>query len=324
MEGYTWAFEFENQLILWLQSLGQEGSFIYYFMQFFTLFGEEYILIAVIGLVYWGIDKKRGEQLALSVLAANLTFPLIKNIVKRTRPFHSHPDILNLKDVSGYSFPSGHSTGSASTFVGTAWVMRDAKQKWLRKTLLACAIAIPLLVALTRMYLGAHYFTDVICGLAIGTGMVFLVNWLLSIVPNKFYIMFGILIVGLAGFFYCTTNDFYTSYGIMTGLTAGFLFENKVVKFENVKTWWRIGLRLLGGGIIYVGLNALLKAIVGAIYPTYKDDFNFERFFRTIRYALIIFVALGVYPMVFKPAEKLWKKLGWIKATPHQALDTAE
>ena len=95
MEGYTWAFEFENQLILWLQSLGQEGSFIYYFMQFFTLFGEEYILIGVIGLVYWGFNKQRGEQLALSVLAANLTFPLVKNIVKRTRPFHSHPDILN-------------------------------------------------------------------------------------------------------------------------------------------------------------------------------------------------------------------------------------
>lgn len=324
MEGYTWAFEFENRLILWLQSLGQEGSFIYYFMQFFTLFGEEYILIAVIGLVYWGFDKKRGEQLALSVMAANLTFPLIKNIVKRTRPFHSHPDILNLKDVSGYSFPSGHSTGSASTFVGTAWVMRDAKQKWLRKALLACGIAIPLLVALTRMYLGAHYFTDVICGLAIGTGMVFLVNWLLNIVPNKFYVMFGILIVGLAGFFYCTTSDFYTSYGIMFGLTAGFLFENKVVKFENTKTWWRIGLRLLGGGIIYIGLNAALKGIVGAIYPTYKDNFHFERFFRVIRYATIMFVALGVYPMVFKPAEKLWKKLGWIKGAPQETQVTAE
>ncbi len=314
MEGYTWAFEFENQLILWLQSLGQEGSFIYYFMQFFTLFGEEYILIAVIGLVYWGFDKNRGEQLALSVMTANMTFPLIKNIVRRTRPFHSHPDILNLKDVSGYSFPSGHSTGSASTFVGTAWVMRDVKRKWIRKTLTVCAIAIPLLVALTRMYLGAHYFTDVICGLAIGTGMVFLVNWLLKIVPNKFYIFGGILLVGLAGFFYCTTSDFYTSYGIMAGLTGGFLLEHKVVKFENTKTWWRIGLRLLGGGIIYIGLNAAIKGIVGAIYTDYKNDFEFERFFRTIRYAVIVFTAIGVYPMLFKPAEKLWEKLGWIKS----------
>ena len=315
MEGYTWAFEFENQLILWLQSLGQQGSFIYYFMQFFTLFGEEYILIGVIGLVYWGINKERGEQLALSVMASNLTFPLIKNIVKRTRPFHSHPEILNLKDVEGYSFPSGHSTGSASTFVGAAVVMRDAKQKWLRKVLIVCAIAIPMLVALTRMYLGAHYLTDVLCGLAIGTGMVFLVNWLWNIVPNRMYIFAGILLVGLSGFFYCTTNDFYTGYGIMVGLTCGFLFEHKVVKFENTKTWWRVALRLLGGGIIYIGLNAAIKAVVGAIYPTFEDDFQFQRFFRTIRYAIIVFTAIGLYPMLFKPAQKLWQKLGWVKGS---------
>ena len=108
--------------------------------------------------------------------------------------------------------------------------MRDVKQKWLRKTLLGLAIAIPLLVALTRMYLGAHYLTDVVCGLAIGTGMVFLVNWLWNVVPNKMYIFYGILVIGLAGFFYCTTNDFYTSYGIMFGLTCGFLLEHKVVR----------------------------------------------------------------------------------------------
>lgn len=320
MEGNIWAFEFENQIILWLQSLGLQGSFIYYFMQFFTLFGEEYILIGVIGLVYWGFDKRRGEQLALSVMAANLTFPLIKNIVRRRRPFGSRPEIHNLKDVKGYSFPSGHSSGSASTFVGARVVMNDTKKKWFKNLLTTCAIAIPLLVALSRMYLGAHYFTDVICGLAIGTGMVFLMDWLLKIVPNKFYIFGGILIIGFAGFFYCTTHDFYTGYGIMAGLTGGILFENKIVNFENTKTWWRIVLRLLGGGLIYIGLNAGLKAIVGAFYPTYSDDFNFERFFRTIRYAVIIFVAIGLYPMLFKPAERLWKKLGWIKDTQKETI----
>lgn len=320
MEGNIWAFEFENQIILWLQSLGLEHSFIYYLMQFFTLFGEEYILIGVIGLVYWGIDKRRGEQLALSVMAANLTFPLIKNIVRRRRPFGSRPEIYNLKDVSGYSFPSGHSSGSASTFVGARVVMNDAKNKQLKNALTVCAIAIPLLVALSRMYLGAHYFTDVVCGLAIGTGMVFLIDWLMRIVPNKFYIFGGFLVVGFAGFFYCTTHDFYTNYGIMAGLTAGILFENKIVKFENTTTWWRIALRLLGGGLIYVGLNEGLKAIVGAIYPTYSENYNFERFFRTIRYATIIFVAIGLYPMLFKPAERLWKKLGWIKGAENKTV----
>ncbi len=313
VQGSTWALPFENQLILWLQSLGGEGSLIYYLMRFFTLFGEELILIAVVGIVYWGIDKRRGERIGVGIMTANLIFPLIKNIVKRTRPFHSRPDILNLKDVGGYSFPSGHSSGSASTFVGTAWAFRDAKQKWLKTTLLVCAIALPLLVALSRMYLGAHYFTDVVCGLAIGTGVVFLLDWLLKIIPNKFYLYGGILLVGVAGFFYCTTSDFYTNYGILFGLVAGLLFEQNVTKFQNTKVWWRIVLRVAVGGGLYLGLNALLKGVVGAIYPDYKLDFNFERFFRTFRYATIIFVLIGIYPMLFKVCDKLWKKLGWIK-----------
>ena len=37
----VWFWEFEKQFILWLQSLGGEGSIIYYLMNFFTLFGEE-------------------------------------------------------------------------------------------------------------------------------------------------------------------------------------------------------------------------------------------------------------------------------------------
>ncbi len=318
LEGYTWALPFENDLILWLQSLGADGSLIYYLMQFFTLFGEEMIMIAVIGFIYWGLDKKRGEQIGIGVMTANVLFPLIKNIVRRTRPFHSHPDILNLKDVEGYSFPSGHSSGAASTFVGTAWVYRDKQQKWIT----ICGITIPLLVALSRMYLGAHYLTDVVCGLAIGTSMVFLIDWLLKIVPNKYYVYGGILLLATAGFFYCTTSDFYTNYGILFGLIAGILFEEKVTKFENTKVWWRIVLRVVFGGILYLGLNAGLKGIVEAIYPTYKDDVLFEKFFRAFRYALIIFCAIGIYPMLFKPMEKVWKKLGWLKDNSNQTQQT--
>lgn len=309
--GHTWELGFEIPFIAWLQSLGGKGSFLYYLMNFISMFGEEIALVGVLGLVYWGLDKRRGEKIGLFMVTATLLNPLIKNIVCRTRPFDSHPDTVhNFRDVDGYSFPSGHSSGSASVFLGTALAFNDKpKRKWLW---ISGAI-IPVLVALSRNYLGAHYPTDVVAGLALGVGVVFLMNWLNRIVPNKYFVYGGLLIVGFAGFFYCTTSDFYTAYGLTVGFTLGLLFEEKVTKFSNTKVWWRVVLRVLVGGALFLGLNEGTKGIVGAIYEGYKDDVWFERIFRVLRYATTVFLLIGVYPLLFAQMDKLWKKWRWLQ-----------
>ncbi len=306
--GNSWSLPFEEPFIIWLQSLGGEGGFLYYLMNFISMFGEEMILVAIMGLIYWGFDKTRGEHVGFMLISATLLNPMLKNIVCRTRPFDSNPEIHNFRDVDGYSFPSGHSSGSASTLVGTAVAYKDKKYKWL----IAVAVVVPVLVALSRMYLGAHYFTDVLCGLALGVAVVFGFNALLNVVPNKYWVYGGLLTVGLAGFFYCTTEDFYTGYGILLGFVMGILFEERVVKFENTKVWWRIILRVAIGGALFLGLNEGIKLVVKLIYPTYESNVWFERIFRTLRYAVVVFAMIGVYPILFAQTEKLWKKFGWI------------
>lgn len=307
--GHTWSFPWENQFILWFQSLSGKGSFLYYLMNFISMFGEEMILVGIVGLLYWGLDKKGGEQVGFMMISTALVNPLIKNIVCRTRPFDSDVGIENFRDVDGYSFPSGHSSGSSSTLVGTTYVYRKKKYKWL----ISLAVIIPVLVALSRTYLGAHYPTDVICGLILGVAMVFFIALLYKVVPNKYFIYGGMAIIGIAGFFYCTTSDFYTAYGLLVGFICGIIFEEKITKFNNTKVWWRIILRVAVGGGLFLGLNELFKLIVGACYHDYKDNVWFERIFRTLRYAIITFAMIGVYPLLFVQTEKLWKKLGWIK-----------
>lgn len=311
--GNTWSLPFENPFIIWFQSLGGTNGFfhyfLYYLMNFISMFGEEMILVGIVGLLYWGLDKKGGERVGFIMISATLVNPLIKNIVCRTRPFDSEAGIANFRDVSGYSFPSGHSSGSAATFVGTTVTYKNKKWKWL----IAISVVIPVLVALSRTYLGAHYPTDVICGLALGVGVVFLVQLLYKVVPNKYFIYGGMALIGIAGFFYCTTDDFFTAYGLLIGFVCGIIFEEKITKFDNTKVWWRVLLRVAVGGALFFGLNEGLKLIVKLIYPTYKDNFWFESIFRVLRYGVVTFLMIGVYPLLFKQTEKLWKKWGWLK-----------
>ena len=325
--GTTWEMPWEIPYIEWLQSLAGEGTFLYLLMNFISMFGEEMMLVGILGLLYWGLDKRRGEKIGLFLITATLLTPLVKNIACRTRPFDAHPKIegqsggvANFRDVDGYSFPSGHSSGASAVFLGTAYVYKDKKQKWLW----ALCCIIPVLVALSRNYLGAHYPTDVLAGLAIGVGTVFLMNWLLTISPNKFFVYGGLLVVGLAGFFYCTTSDFYTGYGIALGFTLALLFEQKVVKFRNTKVWWRIILRVAVGGMLFLGLNELFKMSVGGFHKIILDGEKmywfeqekflwFERIFRTLRYTIVVFLLMGVYPLLFAQTEKLWKKWHWLQ-----------
>ncbi len=305
--GIVWSFPFEHPFILWFQSLGGEGSFLYYLNNFFSIFGEEYFIALLLGLIYWGFSKSIGEKITFTVIAGNVINTLIKNIFCRSRPFNSVEEIQNFRDVDGYSFPSGHSSGSSSLLGSTAWNYREKKFKWLW----IIAIALPIFVAISRVYLGAHYPTDVIGGLLLGVLTILLFEFLYNVVPNKYYIYIGMLVVGFCGFFYCDTSDYYTSYGMLFGFVFGVIFEEKITKFSNTKSWWRITLRALVGGALFIGLNYLLKLPFTSLLN--EEHLWFERTYRVLRYALITFILWGVYPLTFAQAEKLWIKFGWIK-----------
>ena len=59
--GVNFAFNWELQLIEWLQNAG--GSVGVALASFFTMFGEELILIAILGFIYWCWDKEYGKEM---------------------------------------------------------------------------------------------------------------------------------------------------------------------------------------------------------------------------------------------------------------------
>ncbi len=117
--------------------------------------------LAAVVLAVLLVRRKRPRLAAyalISVLGAELVSVALKTVVERLRP------CVDLASCPGTtSYPSGHSVGAAA-FWGTAAVLllpTLGKRAW-------WLLAVPLVVALTRVLLGVHYPSDVIAGLLVG------------------------------------------------------------------------------------------------------------------------------------------------------------
>lgn len=300
-QGVIWFWPFEEQLIVWLQHLG-EGTvlqtILFYLNNFFSFLGEEIICIAVMGFVYWGLDKKRGERIGAAIMLTNVSIGLLKNIFSRVRPWAASGSIELLRDVDGFSFPSGHSANCTSLYPTTAYEFKE--RKWLRWV----AVFVPLLCGVSRCYVGAHWPTDVIVGLATGLLIFALVEAVLRSGFNKYVFYFILIAVSSVGLLYCSTNDYYNSYGMLIGFVFGLLFEQRFTRFENTGNLWLALLRTAVGGALYFALSTVIKLLIGNLFPAGSMGYLLMR---SVRYGLVVFLLVGVYPLAFRLEKKLFR-----------------
>ena len=152
----------ERDILLWIQEHLRAAALTPP-MRLFSLLGDKglFWIALTVALLCFRSTRRVGvycaASMALTFLVVNCA---VKPLVARIRPYDLFPEIQLLVHAEGdFSFPSGHSANSFSV----AWVLfRMAPKKYG-----VPALVLAMLIALSRLYVGVHYPTDVLAGAAV-------------------------------------------------------------------------------------------------------------------------------------------------------------
>ena len=125
------------------------------------------IPLGVIVGVFFVLRRRRWQPLALlaaAVAGAVSLYNIVKPLIGRPRP----PPAIWIGHYSGAAFPSGHAAQSVAFYAMLAIVLGAGRSPRAKTVLWSAAALIALAVGGSRIYLGAHWLTDVLGGYALG------------------------------------------------------------------------------------------------------------------------------------------------------------
>ena len=148
----TNEFDVITSNLLQIKILGQTAKIMS------TIFNDKILLLIMVLLsafLFWIKEAKKAIFIFFSAGFGGLILFIIKYTVQRVRPL---PEVF-----SGYSFPSGHSTIIVVFFLSLLFIIN--KKEILSMLATFAIIAVPI----SRVVLGAHFLSDVIAGLLLGS-----------------------------------------------------------------------------------------------------------------------------------------------------------
>ena len=315
------------QYLLTLQGLRESlPSPIETFFVLISYIGDGPALVALVLVVYWCIDKRAGQFAFIAFGAANFVSQLLKNLVCAYRPWIRdaavHPAEASIEGAAGYSFPSGHTTGTASSLGSFAWVARKSR-RWIT---VICVVVI-ILMGFSRNYLGVHTPQDVLVGLLIALIMIALTqvffNWIdrwdaMAPGHNKDIIaMIVVVVLSAASVALVMLKPYpmdfvdgqllvapvtmqkgsFEAAGIFAGLAIAWVLERRLVGFSTEGLDFKTrAVRFVIGvgfvGVAYVATDVIFKALL---------PYNWAKLFAMF---VVVFVAVFIAPLVFEKLEQ--------------------
>lgn len=251
--------KYELELIHYLHQYRNEAFDA--FFKFLDHFDQQYFYFMLIPIIWFLINWRAGIIFSYIILSNGLINLYFKFFFRLPRPQHLDPS-LGLLKFEAFGFPSG---GAQNAIVLAGLVLYYWKNPW--KWLLAPSYV--LLISLSRVYIGAHFFTDILGGWVIGTIFIIIV---LSILPSvektlKKYSANQLFLINL---FLCCLLFLLFPY-------------NPLARYA--------------GMLIGMNLGLYLKALSHNLPDIHtKNNINFTSIIKTLIYMFVIFIVIQSVP----------------------------
>jgi membrane-associated phospholipid phosphatase len=256
-------------------------------MRIITSLGSAQVFLILLPLVYWCYDEKKGIRLGAALLISAWINISLKYLLNQPRPFFEgfDPSLGMIHETMG-GFPSGHAQNSLVVFCIAA--------SWGKKKRLYCLAALVcLLTGFSRLYLGAHFPTDVAGGWLIG-GVILCVYFIfaerIAALTGAGGFRAGMIVsaaLALVMILYRPGDEALMPGGMMLGLGAGWSLNRRFIGFGASGVFGRTGAakyavlaaRFVLGIACMLLISAAFKKIIALnLLPGNSDIFNFVHF----------------------------------------------
>ena len=149
--------------IAFIQALQDQAAWLLILMQFFSFLGQPEFYLLIIPAFYWCRDPRLGLRLGLLMGISGGLNEALKVVFHLPRPYWVSPDVRAFGSYPSFGLPSSHAQG-AVTFWGL--IAAHVRRWWFWIS----AVAIILLIGISRIFLAVHFPADVIVGFAVGAG----------------------------------------------------------------------------------------------------------------------------------------------------------
>ncbi|MDR0376051.1 MAG: phosphatase PAP2 family protein [Treponema sp.] len=289
---YQWGLAVIKRIQTW------DNPVVDGFMRGISLFGTEAVYLALLLLIFWCIDEKKGVRLSVMTLFSAWINVFFKALLHQPRPFQLDPSVGKSFEPS-YGIPSGHAQMSLAFWtVVASWAKRGTRSA----LFLALAILISLVMGVSRLYLGVHFPTDLFAGWLLGGAALACYIFFEERISNflaKSGLRIQFIISATSSFVILLTGNTFLS-GAMLGMGAGYALMLKFAPFaakskrgRGVKTFFILLAR-------YV-IGAAGAAVLFLMFQRLMPDTN-SAYHLLVYFCLPLLLGLWIYagaPWVF-------------------------
>ena len=166
---------FDNAAVVYIHTRLRSKMMDYFFIGATYLGSDVFAVGVILGLLLLPGSNFTAfaKNFALALVLSSVTVGVLKYFVKRKRPFEVILELESLKiGIDQFSFPSGHTTAAFALAATIAFLTPNP-------FISTVFVVLAAIVAMSRVYLGVHYPSDVTAGALIGTLYAVLVHYII-------------------------------------------------------------------------------------------------------------------------------------------------